>query len=92
MIDLDPDVMLEMLKFIYIGSCSINTKNLDPDAEDVMGLLEAADKYQVDVLKDKCEEVMIFLKPNNCLRILEKKVIPSSFQAHTILFRNLCSH
>ena len=69
--DLDPDVMLEMLKFIYIGSCSINTKNLDP------GLLEAADKYQVDVLMDKCEEVMIFLKPNNCLRILEKKVIPS---------------
>ena len=64
--DLDPD-----------GSCSINTKNLDPDAEDVMGLLEVADKYQVDVLKDKCEEVMIFLKPNNCLRILEKKVIPS---------------
>ena len=36
--DLDPDVMLEMLKFIYIGSCSINTKNLDPDAEDVIGL------------------------------------------------------
>ena len=91
--DLDPDVMLEMLKFIYIGSCSINIKNPDPDAEDVMGLLEAADKYHVDVLKDKCEEVMIsILEPNNCLRILEKKVIPSSFQAHTILFRNLCSH
>ena len=38
--------------------------------------MEAADKYQVDVLKDKCEEVMIFLKPNNCLRILEKKGDP----------------
>ena len=68
--DLDPDVMLEMLKFFYIGSCNIHQKN--PDPEDVMGLLEAADKYQVDVLKDKCEEAMIsILEPNNCLRILD---------------------
>ena len=37
-----------------------------------MGLLEAADRYQVDVLKAKCEEVMIsILEPNNCLRILD---------------------
>ena len=68
--DLDPDVMLEMLKFFYIGSCNIHQKN--PDPEDVMGLLEAADKYQVDVLKDICEEAMIsILEPNNCLRILD---------------------
>jgi len=69
-LDLKPDIMLEMLKFIYIGSCGINNKN--PDPENVMGLLEAADKYQVDVLKAKCEEVMIsILEPNNCLRILD---------------------
>jgi len=69
-LDLKPDIMLEMLKFIYIGSCGINNKN--PDPENVMGLLEAADKYQVDVLKAKCEEVMIsILEPNNCLHILD---------------------
>merc|ERR1711934_622955 len=72
-LDLKPDIMLEMLKFIYIasnGSCGINDKN--PDPENVMGLLEAADKYQVDVLKAKCEEAMIsILEPNNCLHILD---------------------
>ena len=68
--DLEPDIMLEMLKFIYIGRCGINNKN--PDIVNVMGLLEAADRYQVDVLKAKCEEVMIsILEPNNCLRILD---------------------
>ena len=68
--DLDPDVMLEMLKFFYIGSCNISQKN--PDPVNVMGLLEAADRYQVDILKEKCEEVMIsILDPTNCLRILD---------------------
>ena len=45
--DLEPEIMLEMLRFIYVGSCNIYDKN--PDPENVMGLLEAADKYQVDV-------------------------------------------
>ena len=68
--DLEPDVMLEMLKFFYTGSCNINEKN--PDPVNVMGILKAADKYQVDGLKNKCEEVMIsILEPNNCLRILD---------------------
>ena len=68
--DLEPDIMLEMLKFIYIGRCGINNKN--PDIVNVMGLLEAADRYQVDILKEKCEEVMIsILDPTNCLRILD---------------------
>ena len=68
--DLEPDVMLEMLKFFYTGSCNINEKN--PDPVNVMGILKAADEYQVDGLKNKCEEVMIsILEPNNCLRILD---------------------
>ena len=68
--DLEPEIMLEMLKYIYVGSCNINIKNRDPEV--VMGLLEAANKYQFDVLKDKCEEIMIsILEPNNCLRIMD---------------------
>ena len=67
--DLEPDIMLEMLKFIYIGSCCINDEK--PDLLNVTDLLVAADRYQVDVLKDKCEEVMnSILEPNNCLHIL----------------------
>ena len=67
--DLDSTVMLEMLKFIYTGRCRISDE--DPEPKVVVDLLEAADKYQVIVLKKMCEEVMIkILRPNMSLQIL----------------------
>jgi len=51
--DIKPDVLAEMLHFIYTWKC----KSLDVDlAED---LLIAADKYQIDSLKKLCEERLI---------------------------------
>ena len=68
--DLDPDVVQELLKFMYIGRCCIHEK--DPDPQTVADILAAADKYQVDVLKRMCEEKMIsILLPTNSLQILE---------------------
>ena len=45
--DLHPDVLEEMLSFIYTGKCS----NVDNMARDLLG---AADKYQVEMLKTIC--------------------------------------
>ena len=68
--DLDPITVMEMLKFIYTGRCCVSEE--DPDPKIVSDLLEAADKYQVVVLKEMCEKVMIkILEPNNSLQILE---------------------
>ena len=54
--DLKAKLIPEMLKYFYTGSCCINDKK--PDIEMVSGLLEAADKYQIDVLKEMCETVL----------------------------------
>ena len=68
--DLDPITVMEMFKFIYTGRCCVSEE--DPDPKIVSDLLEAADKYQVVVLKEMCEKVMIkILEPNNSLQILE---------------------
>ena len=47
--DIHPDVLEEMLTFIYTGKCS----NVDNMARDLLG---AADKYQVEILKTICIE------------------------------------
>jgi len=47
--NLTPNVVKDMLNYIYTG----NTPNLAQGASD---LLEAADQYQLDLLKDLCEE------------------------------------
>ena len=49
--DVDPDVMADMLRFIYTGKAN----NLDTMAAD---LLAAADKYALDRLKVMCEEAL----------------------------------
>jgi speckle-type POZ protein len=50
--DLSPDVVDAMLLFVYTG----NVPNL---AEAAAELLEAAEKYQIDQLKDICEQQLI---------------------------------
>ena len=58
---LRPDVLEEMLSFIYCGK----TPNLDKLAGD---LLEAANRYQVEPLKAICEEKLCkLLDVENCV-------------------------
>ena len=47
-----PDVVKEMLHFIYHGATSTETV-MDEIVKDLLG---AADQYQLDILRDKCEE------------------------------------
>lgn len=67
--DLKATVIPEMLKYIYTGSCCV--KDEKPDMEEVSALLEAADKYQMDVLKEMCEKVLSStLLIDNALQLL----------------------
>ena len=50
--DTKPEVVKEMLHFIYNGATS--TEDMKDDL--VWDLLVAADQYQLDLLKNKCEE------------------------------------
>jgi len=59
--DLDPDVVEEMLLFIYTGK----TPKLEGLAED---LLRAADRFQIEKLRTACEESLCSrLKVDNCV-------------------------
>jgi speckle-type POZ protein len=49
--DMDPEVMAEMLRFLYTGKAT-NLENMAAD------LLAAADKYALDRLKVMCEEAL----------------------------------
>lgn len=49
--DIKPKIFLEMLRFIYYGSPNIKNCN-------VRGLLYAAEKYQLSVLRKLCEMVI----------------------------------
>ena len=67
--DLKAKVIPEMLKYIYNGTCCIN--DTKPDIEIVSALLEAADKYQMDILKEMCETVLSgTLVIDNALQLL----------------------
>ena len=56
-----------MLNFIYTG----NVSSPDAISEIISELFKAADKYQLDLLKDVCEESLCSnLKVNNCLEYL----------------------
>ncbi|XP_055630181.1 BTB/POZ domain-containing protein 3-like [Toxorhynchites rutilus septentrionalis] len=54
--DVEPDIFLEMLNFIYCDHCEITQLN-------VMGILYVADKYKLYELERRCESV---LTENDC--------------------------
>ena len=65
--DIKPEVIREMLHFIYTG---VTSKD---DVTDEIGrdLLGAADQYQLDLLKNKCEEKLCFsLEISNSVKLL----------------------
>jgi len=55
--DIKPEVMAEMLLFIYAGKTSNGCMSMDM-AKD---LFIAADKYQIDPLKNRCENQLVRL-------------------------------
>merc|ERR1719300_659315 len=62
--DIDHDVLLEMLQYMYTG-CSLTLEKYAGD------LLAAAEKYQLDQLKGSCEEMLISkLDVENCIEML----------------------
>merc|ERR1712045_981578 len=65
--DIRPEVVREMLHFIYTGVISKD------DVMDEIGrdLLGAADRYQLDILKNKCEEKLCSsLEISNSIELL----------------------
>ncbi|UYV69649.1 SPOPL [Cordylochernes scorpioides] len=80
--DTDPEVLKEMLRFIYTGQ----SPNLDSMAE---RLLPAADKYGLERLKVLCEVSLASnLTPENVLEVLELADTHTALQlkAHTVKF------
>merc|ERR1719348_39746 len=78
--DLHPDVLAEMLSFIYTGK----TPNLHKLAE---GLLAAADQYQLEQLKSVCEKSLNSrLNVENCLSYL---VLGDMYQAGNLKMLSL---
>ena len=66
--ELDPKIVLEMLKFIYTGSCAVTEE--DPDLELAADLLVAANRYELNLLKNMCECVFASeLTAENCLKV-----------------------
>lgn len=63
--DVDPDVLQEMLRYIYTGKCMLEPRlqNKEPKEQEkeqhlAIELLQAANKYQLDRLKLICEEAL----------------------------------
>ena len=64
--DIDPDVFHQMLRYVYTGH--VTDLHKDSMAEE---LYLAADKYQIDSLKDLCEESMTWnMNIHNVIAIL----------------------
>ena len=65
--DIKPEVVMEMLHFIYNGGTSTETV-MDEIGKDLLG---AAEQYQLDLLKNKCEEKLCSsLDVNNSVELL----------------------
>ena len=66
--DIDSRVFRKLLQFLYTGSSGSSKQ--DP-SDDLQALFLAADKYQVDALKDICEQFLIHqLAIDNVLHLL----------------------
>ena len=71
--DASPDMVSELLKFIYTGSCCVNDK--EPDPQIVCDLLQAADKYELENLKEMCQYALIStLTPDNSMQVIQSFV------------------
>ena len=66
--DIEPDVVVEMLKWCYTRSCVATEEN--PDLDMVSDLLVASDKYQMVTLKNVCQTLLSsHLKVDNSLKV-----------------------
>ena len=83
--DLKPKVVSELLKFIYSWKCeSIN--DIKTSDQDIIDLIEAAEKYQLGLLKHQCEDALCTrikvessLKVNGLTLTIMQLDIPFSF-------------
>ena len=65
--DLSEEVVAQMLRFIYTGSSNLDVNNPDINYE----LLEAAEKYQLELLKKICaNKLKSTLTVENCIQNL----------------------
>ena len=70
--DLKPEVVSEMLKFIYSWEC-VSISDSKTSDQDVIDLIEAADKYQLEVLKHLCEDSLCTrIKVESSLKVNER--------------------
>ena len=67
--DLKPEVVYEMLKFIYSWECESIYDRKTSDQE-IIDLLAAAEKYQIELLKHLCEdELCTRIKVESSLKV-----------------------
>ncbi|KAL7298420.1 hypothetical protein TKK_0008211 [Trichogramma kaykai] len=81
--DVDYDVAVEMLRFIYTGSVE------KEEVSFIIDLLPVADKYQLEELQNKCEEILSSnLSTNNAIDILKvaDKCSMKNFKENVIEF------
>jgi hypothetical protein len=71
-IDIDSRVFRKLLQFLYTGSSG--SSNKDP-SDELQALFLAAGKYQVDALKEICEECLVF-------KLTIEDVLPLLIWAH----------
>ena len=68
--DIEPDIVEEMLKFIYTCSCCVEENS---DLDFVSNLLVASDKYQMKTLKNVCQsQLSSHLQVDNSLKVTTK--------------------
>ena len=71
--DLEPDVVVEMLKWCYTRSCVATEDN--PDVDLVSDLLVASNKYQIVTLKNVCQSLLSrHLKVDNSLKVTKFEI------------------
>lgn len=78
MVDVEPEVAMEMLQYIYTG----NTRSAGKEAE----LLAAADKYSLLELKESCEEVLC--RETNIDTVLNMLVLADRHEA--VKLKDVC--